>query len=346
MFKKQRMSGSNLEVEHLQQHGYVVLSTNTFANPQRKIDLINESNDFPEFIPNTPKKVMGGFAAFGNPSSFHNPTVRKYRQWAASIVVPRLLKPLIRQTNVKYNVEQCMERMTIRVPGEKPSAESWHRDESKIASGNDRVFGGWVNLDSTPQYFSCVPGTHYKNTTSHRGFAAIDKSLHAECKSRSVRVEIPPGHILVFYENIVHEVLSRKLSTVMVRVHLGWRLTTSSGMRPEMVETIENQGIAMIKSGQIPPMYSKCHFVNWIDMLEEWSLASMHPLCLVDVEYQTGKRVGEEFVIVDRHMKSLKEYGFPMYPGYSADELKVYQPSSSWKLLAPGSDSMYIELEL
>ena len=262
------------------------------------------------------------------------------------IVVNHLFKEFVRQSGKPYNLEQFMDRMTIRVPGEKPSAESWHRDESKVASGDDKVFSGWVNLDSDPQYFSCVPGSQYKNTTSHNGFAKIPKSQHAECKARSIKVVIPPGHILVFYETIIHEVLSKKARVLMARVHLGWRLTTSQGMRQDMVSTIENQGISMIKSGQTPPMYSVNHFSPWIDMLQEWSISSMNERCLVDVQYKSGKREGERFVIVERFMKSLREYGFPMYPGYSQDELRVYQPSNSWKLLFPGSESVYVDVSL
>ena len=95
------------------------------------------------------------------------------------IVVNHLFKEFVRQSGKPYNLEQFMERMTIRVPGEKPSAESWHRDESKVASGDDKIFGGWVNLNDYPHYFSCVPGSQYKNTTSHNGFAKIPKSQHA-----------------------------------------------------------------------------------------------------------------------------------------------------------------------
>jgi len=113
-----------------------------------------------------------------------------------------------------------------------------------------------------------------------------------------------------------------------------------------MISTIETQGISMVKSGQMPPMYSVNHFSPWIDMLQKWSVSSMNERCLVDVEYKSGKRKGERFVIVERFMKSLLEYGFPMYPGYSQDELKVYQPSNSWKLLFPGSDSEYIDVSL
>ena len=57
------------------------------------------------------------------------------------IVVNHLFKEFVRKSGKPYNLEQFMERMTIRVPGEKPSAESFHRDESKVASGDDKMFG-------------------------------------------------------------------------------------------------------------------------------------------------------------------------------------------------------------
>lgn len=89
----------------------------------------------------------------------------------------------------------------------------------------------------------------------------------------------------------------------------------------------------MVKSGQLPPMFSRNHIAPFIDMLQDWSVGSLKEECLVNFQYKTGKRAGERFVVAERFMKSLKEYGFPNYPEYSADGLKIYQPSSSWKVL-------------
>ena len=43
--------------------------------------LLDETKKFQEFKPGTKKLVLGGYAALGNPSNFHNLTVRIYREW-------------------------------------------------------------------------------------------------------------------------------------------------------------------------------------------------------------------------------------------------------------------------
>ncbi|CAN0113866.1 unnamed protein product, partial [Ectocarpus sp. 12 AP-2014] len=332
--------------DQLEKEGYVVLPNNVFTDPRHKKALLDEASNFPEFKKGTTKFVMGGFAALGNPSSFHNPTVRKFRQWAVSLVVGGVLKHLIALTGKPYGVEQFIGRMMIRLRGETPSSESWHRDESTIAFADDRFFGGWINLDDTSQHFSCVPRTHMTTTTSHKGFAKISQEEARKHKKNKERVEIPSGHILVFYENIVHEVLSTKATSTLARLHLGWRLTTSSGMRPDVLPTIENQGIAKIKSGQMPPMHVVLHWTNWADALQKWSVASLQKQCLIQRDFKTGGRKGEKLKVVERFMRSLREYKLPMYEKYTADELKLYQPSTSWRVLKPGSDSAYVRVKL
>ena len=71
------MDYASNNVHHLETHGYVVLETDYFNNPRCKEELLETAAGFTEFVPGTSKYVMGGFAALGNPSSFHNLTVRK-----------------------------------------------------------------------------------------------------------------------------------------------------------------------------------------------------------------------------------------------------------------------------
>lgn len=333
----------------LEKRGYVVLPNDIFSDPKHKRELLAEAADFPEFQPGTTKFVMGGFSALANPASFHNPTVRKFRQWAMSIVVERLFARLVCRAGVPYGLEQYVGRMTVRVRGETPTRESWHRDVCPTAKGTDQVFGGWVNLDDVPQRFSCVPGSQLTSATSNTGSAAIDKSQAADCKARAVLVTIPPGHILVFSESIIHEVLSKRATApTMVRLHLGWRLTVDTGgaMGSELKNVIESQGVPRIKSGQMPPMYGSNHFTLWMDKVEKWSRESVVDRCLEEVTYRTGKRAGQKFVVVERYMKSLLEYNLPMYPPYTDHETEMHLPRTSWMLLEPGSDTVTRRVDL
>lgn len=331
----------------LQRDGYVVVPSNCFT-PAHRAELLGEASHFPEFNPGTTQFVMGGFAALGCPSSFHNPVVRKYRQWMHSILVTKLFSPLVATyaDPGEWKLDHIIDRMVIRVPGQRPSTEPFHRDEASelIASSDDKVFGGWVNLDEADQFFSCVPGTHMPDTNNHRGFSKIPKEEAREIRAKKLTrtVRIPSGHMLVFYENIVHEVVSRVARQTLVRLHLGFRLTRSVDVRPvDLMEKIDSQGVIMIKSGQIPGMYAKLHAVNWIEKLEEWSSTHVANRCLVSHTFKTGKRVGQTFTICDKHLK-----GFPMYPAYTPGEKQLHTPRRSWTLLAPGSTTDFVQCSL
>lgn len=211
-----------------------------------------------------------------------------------------------------------------------------------------QVYGGWINLDDVPQFFSCVLGSH--TSVNHGGgFVKVSKqqAAHIRANKLCTLVEVPPGAILVFNENLIHEVRSRGLGYTMVRLHTAWRLTPGdASMRPGLREQLDTQGIITVKSGQIPPMYARLHWVNWTDMLQQWSVASMKPQCLETRTMKSGKRKGQSFTVVHEHMKSLEEYGFQKYSGYDESELSMYRPGTEWSLLVPGQFSLRKEYKL
>ena len=124
---------------------------------------------FPEY--KRPSKntvyVLGGFAALGNPASFHNPFVRSMREEARQILVQKLFKPLLHMNpddklKLRLKLEVLIDRMMWRHQGQQPSAETWHRDEANknLVAPNDLICGGWINFDSENQYCSFIPGSH------------------------------------------------------------------------------------------------------------------------------------------------------------------------------------------
>lgn len=253
-------------MQKLDSDGVCVVPTRVFADPRCRADFLNEASNFPEFLDGVNKFVMGGFAALGNPSSFHNQTVRNFREWAQAILVDELFGEMLALQPEDWKLEQIMDRMTIRVAGETPSAESFHRDVSIFNTTDQcQIFGGWVNLDDEPQHFSCVLGSHKTGTTTDTGFVKISKEEATAIKKNKLAtlVAIPPGAILVFHEEIVHEVLARKLRRQLTRLYLAWRLTPgSTAMRPGLQQQLDQQGIVTIKSGQSPPMHAKLHWVS------------------------------------------------------------------------------------
>lgn len=245
--------------------------------------------------------VGGGFSALGNPSSFHNKLVRELRQRAHRCVFDAVFKEMLEQDS-ELKFEQVIDRMMFRRAGQSPSSESWHRDESKFAKQGDNIFGGWINLDSFDQYFSGVPGSHLEVGLMNRGFATIPRSRHAELKRKRHVVAIPPGHIFIFYERMVHEVVSKKLKVDQHRLFLGWRTTyQSDSLTPNLDDLLERQAVVPIKSGQIPPMYPALYWTNWRDkILKPWSdefiVDSMKDIRVL-------KKTGQEYIIVPQQVE-------------------------------------------
>ena len=332
----------------LNEGGYVVIRNPWLENnvPLLRDHFLHAARSFPEYARNEESRdhdiagnhlryVGGGFGALGNPASFHNPFVRLLREWCMAVVIP-VFACAVPPGGTK--LEQIIDRMMFRLANvQKATAETWHRDVAVGMAPGDRVFGGWINLDLKPQYFSGIGGSHVDHGAGV-GFAPVQKAELAALKNHpnKVKVEIPPGAILVFYENMIHEVLGNKaLKYDSYRLFLGWRLTASShpvnGL-DALRARLEEQAVMPLKSGQVPPMYPTLWWVNWFDKhLAPWSEVSF-----TDETKVLRARGGAMKHVVHRHMPSLRTMGLPLYPPYSPDELRMYTPSTYWALRAPG----------
>ena len=294
--------------------------------------------------------VLGGFAALGNPASFHNPLVRKIRMRCYKAVTPLLRtvvarsKPSLRD---RLKVQVLFDRMMNRLPSQQAVPESFHRDvvEADEVLDDDEIYGGWINLDNVDQYFSFVPGSHLglKLTELEKGFAAIPEDQVKVIGTQRERVAIPPGHMILFPQYILHEVVAQKAKHEMMRLFLGWRITVSDlPMNHDLRERMTTQAIMRIPGGMYPPMYASNHGsyflrkqfrpipddadykVNTI----EWSEETMRPRTLVN---KPAKGTHPPYKIVARYMDSLKSYQDMgtdtwMYPPYTEEESLIYFP--------------------
>lgn len=322
----------------LENFGYVVIP---FTNTSKDLSDLQEKyyitlKNFTEYVNNelclTEGFVLGGFSALANPGSFHNEFVRKLRQWCMSHLIDTLF--------VKYkgyNLEQIIDRMMYRPPGFKPSAETWHRDESPKALDGDKIFGGWVNLDNHDQFFSAVPKTHKEVGGQHKGFASIkDTKMIKEYKTKKSKIRIPPGHILVFYENIVHEVLSNAVKDRPIkRVFLSWRLTKSKKPYFKYIATLlTNKQVMPLKSGQTPPMYARLHWTNWRKKIELFSKNIINQFKETKI-LKSGKNKGKKYNIVQQHLRNKPLEGDTTLKPYTINELRMHYPNTEWNLLVP-----------
>lgn len=302
--------------------GYAVVDVGKYNLPRIRNKIDEEIGNFREYRDEYDRAPLGGFAAYGNPSSFHNRTVRTLRMLAYKNIAPILdaLKP-----DPSFKKEAIIDRLMVRPVGASPSAESWHRDEANNAQENDIVLGGWWNFDDCSSYLSCVEGSH-KGVKGHDGFVRFSKEEGVQFSSRKIRVEVPKGHILLFNENLVHEVMARKLKYQSYRLFLGWRITNATEpLDAHLLVKLQTQAAIQIKSGQEPPMWAKLHWTNWVEKLDTFSL-NFKNICRSDMTVKTGKNAGKTYNIVHRHMESLEHYGFEKYLPYKTSEIDILLP--------------------
>ena len=246
----------------------------TAALKQARSDLKQEFDNFPEFVQKRELRIENGkieeggpslwptlenddflpvggsFGALGNPSSFHNPFVRKMRRLVHYEVLKSGKVPIHGR-----NFEQIADRLLVRRPYKSPTAEAWHRDEAMFAEEGDDIYGGWLNLDTTDQHFSFVPNTAFDDSVKgvNMGFAKLREDEHPYCLWNSIEETIKPGHLMLFNERTIHEVLSRRHRQTTCRLFFGWRVTYSqSPLTPGLDKRLDDQEALPIKSGQHP----------------------------------------------------------------------------------------------
>ena len=348
---KQKMLAA---ASHLFEYGVACIPIAQLASKANRAQALSELDDeisiMPEFIPehceagasfmdggrvNKRKLVMGGFAALGTASSFHNKFVRDMRLLVHKYAL-ELFRALVRLPEFitkyphadTYKLEQIIDRLMVRPIGDTPSAEAWHRDSSPQAALLDLIFGGWVNFSQHVQHFSCQLKSHHSaegSSVSKVGFSPIhDKALLAELAASKSLIAVNPGEWLVFFDGIVHEINARKQKEVSARQFLGWRLTQEDAplMGAEALEEVLSTGaIVPMKSGQMPPMYAKLHIVNWVRPLETWSVEAIRPDLLEEVRV-----AGTWRTLVPRYMPSLEDLDAVWTP-YEAHEKELLYPN-------------------
>jgi hypothetical protein len=299
--------GAHRNDAELNEHGYIVVPTSLTDETKRGILLSRlddevltewtqrefkldafEGTENP-MTDGTTRLVGGGFAALGNPSSFHSPIVRELRRIAHCAMVDADPFPL----EGGAMVSQVIDRLMKRLPNDAPSAESWHRDVAANTGGGLKgMYGGWINLDDTSQFFSCIRGTHNDAEDTGRGFVTTlsdkDKATIASHKARVKRegrkpVEIPSGHMLIFNERLIHEVVKTKTERTMLRLFTGWYVSTDGqphdsrpfGSRPpdpvtpagtakeKLFNRLKRNACMFLKSGQAPAMAPQLHWTNF-----------------------------------------------------------------------------------
>ncbi len=299
------------------------------------------------------RMVLGGFGALANPSSFHHPFVRYLRRQAKTIVATLAAASFPTQ---KIRSGLYMQELFDRIGVRKKdfgtiSAEAWHRDVYNGANrrDDDIILGGWINCDvEYIQKFNCILATNrtnvFKNTeheTLHRelydqelmdtidlvdegGFALLQNAtMIAKLMQKRRSIEVPPGHMVVFFQDILHEVVSTKQPDLpTVRLYTGHCFRTVDEPLIDYTDAIAKQGVPPLPSGQMPPLFSTNHY-QWFKKpgyYRDWDPFVPEIPRIVDKysgHIPVLKDVGE------RVMYSLEEYGLQKYVDYTADDVAV-----------------------
>lgn len=304
-------------VSDLLQYGVVVypipadilasFDVQTFLSEQKEYCTIDDTTEF----------IISNFGAFGNPSSQHHPLIRNLR-----LSLFHLLCTMLSQHETfQSSYLQCLpDRFSQR--RKNPPKEAWHKDVSIDYScfPGSIILGGWVNLDDSNQYFSCIPGSH-QETASGEGFATLTKDEKKKYNAQRARIIIPPGHAISFVETITHEIADVPITGISRKLYMKYHISQSdtSAFPVESIQrAINQQGVFAMNQWTSFPMYEKNHVVFWGDKIEEFS-RNIQPMFLAHPN-KKGK------VYVQRYMCSLAEAGVELFPSYSEEEITILFP--------------------
>jgi len=246
--------------------------------------------------------VAGAFGALGNPSSFHLTSVRNLREQAWNRWVPSLFgdDPSLQGKHI----QMLFDRVSLRHRGDTIGSEAYHRDicpERKLGT----VYGGWINLGDTNDSFICVPRTQ-KDPYASTGFVGkFTAEQTREFKLRERTIPVPPGHMIIFHQRIVHRIANQRVKGHLprLRVYMGFAIG-----RPIFVdqyrEAMSKYGAPPLPSGQVPPLYPRLYLVNHQTKLVDFSRGRFAHACL----YETRELREGTFQVAKRYFPPLIDF--------------------------------------
>lgn len=338
-------------------------ASQSFPIPKREFAEVNLDLEITEAaLRGEVAQALGGFCASGFAFSWHSLPIRELRLLANTRIeqVLRLacrdhaLFKYVKDYQGEPYGEMVYDRTLSRPHRDffsgkpvKPTAESVHRDETKRvklslqkdhealvqANWDDALFGGWVNVDQhQSQFFSCQPGSQLlpgllqqKQDFQH-GFNVIQKNSPEAIQFglAKQRIEVPPNHLIIFFQEILHEVLS--VAGAQNRLFTAYRLCPTQPNRPlvkDIAWRLQEGAIVPLKSGQMPPLYPKLYAVNFQDRLEQFALKSCSERLRVRHVSKSGKNAGKVRTFPERFAKPLGQGQFKKYRDH---EIKVSLP--------------------
>lgn len=302
-------------------------------------------DEFPECTPGNKLReplIHGMSGCLGNPGAFHHPLLRRLRKLAmeAQMVVMGSFCEKYKVMQVvgkRPYFELLADRVCVRIVGvtnvnRMRTGKPVHRDSTlnakKVLSGLDSlIFGGWLNLNLCDQEFGAVRGTQLYDGVWPDAYEIADPSAELE---RLVVYPVPPGHLLIFHQNIIHTVMKWTQPEPMLRMFVGCRLSgnnkplfSSRSGGSLAVEKCMLQAPMRIKSGLYTPMYSYLKLFHDAAKLSAWSVRIFKDPVLKQFHHKGGD---ENYRVVESPMRGLVDSGLQPFPAYTTEELAMYEP--------------------
>lgn len=307
---------------------YSIIVHKTKSSPQSvfegtagsKKQLISLAKGISRFSGKRIKPILGAFQAHGNPSSFHCTSSRHVR--LKCYEAGHQLFAYVEPGPGPWYVEMNYDRAALRQAGSKitEDKDKWHRDliKGEYLEDGDSIFGGWINLDNTNnQRFICDLGTHQRPEAS--GFHRDTPNEQANS------ITIPPGHMVIFYQHILHAVAPTKFISDSYRQFISFRLTRSTtplwGGTVKM-DTIHQQLVPKTPSNQQIKVWMSNHHTSGL----LWSHTIVWGLVTFKQEYITKKttKQGATYFLPESPM--VPKYPLSMYPAYTQKEIDIMIP--------------------
>ena len=249
------------------------------------------------------KFVLGGVGYVPFASLWYHPIVRKITKKAYETVKDKNIFDEFLDKKKEY-ISMLPDRPLVRFPEQKVNEKGkWHQDDAANSVENtDIIFGGWVNLNhDVTQYFKAIPNTHKKDhpifenleqkNGGKRGYANFasekDQKFLKQYWDSHVQklIEIPPGHILIFEETLIHTVFPNPpIDKPILRLHTSFNISSNNVPlhdRPiqakhrknrKLRELFQDQELVPVRSGQNTPIYSPFNlFPNNVHAVDELS---------------------------------------------------------------------------
>lgn len=305
--------------------GFVVLETDFSVQVSWRARINAAVRSFPEFLPTAICYSSTGDGCVNTPSSFHHPTVRELRAFCYAAVRPVLQELAVAVKQDKF-VEVFMDSLVYAAPGMAPRKRHVSRADVPYAQAGDLILSSWINLDTRHQVFDCVVGSHQPGVNHNIAWDSgkVDCRRRGEWMSQVQRVTVPPGHIILYFDNLLTQSCATARNFWSCKLHTGYRLCAPGALPliPHIALVLSSQAVPQLKSGDWPRVVQH----GWAlhsQKIAAFVLENVHPSWHM-WRLHKGKLILQP--ACDTYTRVMPPPASLLYPVYSHEEALMYFP--------------------